>query len=69
MALAALAMALMAISLDRIAQRGDDTPRSSVDIMAVYTLRLLVFPVLMIFVLHVCARAALSGGSTGEAGR
>jgi hypothetical protein len=61
--------ARIATSLDRIAQRGDDTLKSSVDIMAVYTLRLFVFTAMTIFVLYVCARAALSGGPAGRAYR
>jgi hypothetical protein len=52
-----------------IAARGEDILESSVDIMAVYALRLLVFPVLTLLVLYLAARAALSGRDGAEAGR
>ena len=50
---------------DAIAARGDAILTASLDIMAVYALRLLVFPVLTIVVLVVVLRAVLAGGASG----
>ncbi len=51
---------------DAIAARGDAILTASLDIMAVYALRLLVFPILTIVVLFVVVRALLSGGAVRE---
>lgn len=52
-----------------IAARGEEILKSSVDIMAVYALRLLVFPVLTLLVLYLVARAALSDRGVAESRR
>lgn len=54
-------------SLSEIAERGEAILTSSIDIMAVYAMRLLVFPLLSVFILYTFARAALSGTDPGGA--
>lgn len=50
--------------INAIAARGEDILESSVEIMAVYALRLLVFPVLSLFVLYLLARAIVPGNES-----